>query len=790
MKRTLFFCMSALLAGIYTAHFIPELISVLFLGSLSFFLLVISLFKRETVPYLAVVLCFLFGALYLQSVARVEKRPLYGYVNEYVTVTGDVIEEVEINDKGSATIVAEILHLSFLQDEVNIKEKVRLWIPAGEKMPAFGERFSAVCLLSIPNSKGNSSGFDYRLYLQSKEIFFSGEVEPGTMNVTGRFTLSPTQWIYQLNRCCSRTISRILPEEAAAVLSAVALGDKTTMPDELYEHLQTSGLSHMTAVSGMHVTTFLTTVYVLLSLLKRNKYKFLFPICGIILLFMLFTGASPSVVRASLMSVLALVSYLFYRKEDSLTSLGFSAGVIALYNPFSVFDTGFILSFGATLGILLFAKPMTERMLSLFRLKGKKGFWAKSVIGVVTTFCVTLSVQLFLIPIVSTLHGDVSIWCFVTNMLAAPILPFLLVCGLLIGFLGLIHPWVAHPVTWFTYPFIKIFLLIVHSFGKLTFGVITLGSFGLFGMYVYVVGLTSFHRLLYKKYLQTALISISCLLLLVCGLFVFIAFPRAQVSFINVGQGDSTLVKLPKNVTMLVDGGGAAYETDYDVGEEVVLPYLQKEGVRKLGYVVATHPHQDHIGGLFAVLEEMPVENLLVPIGFDKEPLGKALLQKAKEKGTQVRYLASGDEVKFYDDVCIKVLMPSEKWLLKAENDNDHSLVFQLCYGENSVLFMGDLEKAGEEWLMKTSSLEQVAVLKVGHHGSASATGEALLQKTRPRYAYISCGKNSFGHPSGEVLGRFSHSGTIVFRADEDLDVTFIFNKKEIQSIQKGGKTP
>ncbi len=790
MKRTLFFCMAAILAGIYTAYFIPELISVLFLGGLAFFLLVISFFKREAIPYLVMVLCFLFGALYLQGVDRVTKRPLFDYVNEYVTVIGDVIEEVEIDDKGSAKFVAQIFHLSFLQDEIDIKEKVRLWIPSGEKVPAFGERFSAVCLFSIPNSKGNSSGFDYRLYLKSKEIFFSGEVEPGTMTIIGNFSLSMTQRLYQLNRSCGRAISRMLPEEAAAVLRAVALGDKTAMPDEMYKHLQVSGLSHMTAVSGMHVTTFLTAIYVLLSLLKRNKYKFLFPICGIILLFMLFTGASPSVVRATIMSVLALVSYLFYRKEDSLTSLGFSAGIIALCNPFSVFDTGFILSFSATLGILMFAGPMTERVLSLFHLKDKNGFWANLAIAAVTTFCVTLSVQLLLMPIVSMLHGDVSLWCFVTNMLAAPILPFLLVGGLLIGFLGLIHTSIAYPLAWFTYPFIKLFLLVVYSFGRLRFGLITLGSFSLFGMYVYGVGLTSFHRLLYKKYLQTALISISCLLLLVCGLAVFIAFPRAQVSFINVGQGDSTLVKLPKNVTMLVDGGGAAYETDYDVGEEVVLPYLQKEGVRKLGYVVATHPHQDHIGGLFAVLEEMPVENLLVPIGFDKEPLGKALLQKAKEKGTRVRYLAAGDEVKFYDDAYIKVLMPSDEWLLQAKNDNDLSLVFEFCYGENTVLFMGDLEGAGEEWLLKTSPPERIAVLKAGHHGSASATGEALLHQAKPQYAYIPCGKNSFGHPSDEVLARFSHSGTIVFRADEDLDVTFIFNNKEIQSIQKGGKTP
>ncbi len=792
MKRILFFCMAALLAGIYTAHFIPDSISVLFLSILALIFLVLACFKKPMLPYFFIIVCFLAGGLYLQSAEPVEKRPMHSYVGEYVTIYGDVVEEPQIDEgDGTATIVARVQHLSFLQDEIDVKERVRLTVPAGKKALSFGDSFSAVCLLSVPNTSQNSGAFDYQLYLKSKQIFFTGRVERGTLEKTGTFPLSPAEQLYRLNRKCGQAISAVLPKEPASVLRAVALGDKSTMPDSLYDALKISGLSHMTAVSGMHVTTLLTAIYILLSLLKRNKYKFFLPVCAVILLFMLFTGASPSVVRATIMSSLALVSYVFYRKEDSLTSLGLSAGIIAAINPFAVFDVGFILSFGATLSILLFAGPLQERLFVWLHLEGRRSFWIKGLQGIVAIFSVTFSVQLFLLPILSVLFSYVSLWCFIANVLAAPVLSVLLVGGLLIGFLGLLHPWLSLPIVGFVYPFVKFFLLIVYGFGKLDFGVITLGAFSLFGFYLYGVLLISLHGLLKKQYRQMMVTGFCVPILLFCMLVAYLAFPKAEVTFINVGQGDCTLLQLPKGVTVLVDGGGLEYDSDYDVGTEVVLPYLQKEGIRKLTYMVASHPHRDHIGGLETVMEEMPVETLLVPIGFEGSADGAAFIQMAKEKGIRVVTLSSGDVQALGKNSHLEVLMPDEAWVHESENENDLSLVFRFCYGQNTVLFMGDLEEDGEAYLTERHPRSLSAtILKAGHHGSADSTSEAFLECAKPRYVYIPCGKNHFGHPSVHVLARLSKHDATVFRADEDLDVTFVLNKKEVQSIKKGGKTP
>ncbi len=791
MKRTLFFCMAAFLAGIYAAYFIPDLISVLFLGLFALVLLVLACFKKPVLPYFFVVIFFLSGAIFLHSAQQVEKRLMSPYVGEYVTLCGNIIEEPQVKDDGAQTIIACVNQLSFLQDEVEPLERVRLSVPAGEQKLSFGDSFSAICLLSVPSGSQNSGGFDFKLYLESKEIFFTGRVERGTLTKTGSFSLSPVELLYRLNRRCGQVISHIMPKDAAAILRAVALGDKSTMSDELYNQLQVSGLSHMAAVSGMHVTTFITAIYVFLSLLKRNKYKFLIPICGVILLFMLFTGATPSVVRAAIMSVLGLIAYLFYRKEDALTSLGLSAGIIAACNPFAVFDVGFILSFGATLGILLFAAPLQKRLFVWLRLEGKKSVWAKVFRVIVATVSVTFSVQLFLLPILSVLFGYVSLWCFITNILAAPVLSVLLIGGLLIGFSGILYPWLGWLISGFVYPFVKIFLLIVRTFGKLEIGVITLGAFGIFEIYVYGLLLFAIHGLLTKRYRQMTVTGLCVPVLVICMVVVHLTFPKAQVTFINVGQGDCALLQLPGGVTALVDGGGAEYDSDYDVGKEVVIPYLQKEGIRKLTYMIASHSHGDHIGGLASVLEEVPVENLLIPIGFSETSDGYDFIEQAKDRETQVETLSSGAIKNLGQEGLLEVLMPDDDWLLTAESENDLSLVFRLCYGKNTILFTGDLGENGEDYLIgRYPQNLSATILKAGHHGAAGSTSEAFLDRVKPQYAYIPCGKNHFGHPSEEVLARLSAHDVVVFRADEDLDVTFVLNKREVQSIKKGGKTP
>ncbi len=792
MKRPLFFCMTALLFGIYVSYLAPDAVLFVPLVFLALVLISLACFRKCSFAYGFMIFFFLFGAVYMQQLGRVEKHPFHFLIDEYVTVTADVIEDAQNDDDGDTTLTVRIVELSFLNETFEGTCRANIIVPKGERIPAFGQRFQAICLLSAPSGGMNRNSFDYSLYLKSKQILFVGTVEPNTLRVTGTFPLTLSERIYQLNRRCGSVLSRVFPQEAAAILRALALGDKSQMSDDLKEALQVSGLSHMTAVSGMHVTTLLMMLYALLSVLRQNQYKYYLPLVGVVLLFMLFTGASPSVVRASVMSILALVAFLVFRKADSITSLGVAAGLIVLVNPFAVFDTGFLLSFVATLGILLFAPLLSQKLFAVLGLEGEQKGILRLVKWMITILCVTLSAQVVVLPFSTHIFGTISLWGMITNLLVAPLLPVALVCGLAVGFLGLVHPMLTLPIAGFSYPFIKLLLWIVHGFGSLKVGILVLGGLSVFGAYLCGLCILLFYQVLKNRRFHSVVLGVAVSLLLICAVTFKLVFPVLQLTFVNVGQGDCALLQLPNNKAVLIDGGGVSdFESDYDVGRRVVLPYLQKKGIAELDLMIASHPHSDHIGGLLSIMEEMPVEVLMIPIGFEGNAQGRELTSLAKQKGTQIVWLKAGQEEWLAKDCMLEVLMPTEAWLCEAESENDCSLVFRIRYGNHSLLFMGDLESTGEVYMTNTwSDADNVTVLKVPHHGSEDSSSEALLQWAKPQYAYISCGKNHYGHPAEPVLKRLHDSDVTVYRANDDKDVTFRFTKTKIQSITTGGETP
>lgn len=524
LKRSVFFCMLAFLAGVYAAYFIPNAICVAPLLFAALFLLVLACFQKCPLSYFFILVFFLTGAIYFSQVDRPERNPLYPYLDEYVTVTADVISDAEKNETtGDMTFTARVRQLSFLKEEISLKENVRMSLPAGEPVPKFGESFQAICRLSLPEDFSDDDGFDYALYLKSKKISFLGDIERGSCKEAGTFSLSLTERLYVINRSCGKSISALLPKDAADLVKAVSLGDTTAMSDELQQSLAFSGLSHMTAVSGMHVTILISVLYMLPSILKRNKHKYILPIVSLILLFMLFTGASPSVVRAAIMSIVSLVAVFFCRRADGITSLGVAAGLIVAINPFSAFNIGFMLSFGATMGILLFAKPLEERVLTLFRLTNCENPVLRILSSIFSLLCVSFSAQILILPIVSRVFGYTSLWGFITNLLTAVLLPFILVAGLFIGFLGLLHPWLAWPVAGFVYPFAKVFLAIASGFGRLEFGVVKISALGPFGFYVYSLVLYGFYQLLKRRYrkMSVSLLSVLMLLLVYAMTLVF-----------------------------------------------------------------------------------------------------------------------------------------------------------------------------------------------------------------------------------------------------------------------------
>ncbi len=794
MKRSLFFCALSFFIGIYASDAVMSwrmsLLAVFVL------LLLLAFFRKCPACYGFLVLFLLLGALSLSLCAGAEDSPLAPYVNEYVTVTAEVISDVtESENSGKSSFDARIRTLSFLNEEISLKETVRFSLPKGEPVPCFGQRFRAVCRLALPEEGGEES---YALYLKAQGISFVALGEAKTLTVLGDFPLSFREKLFALNCKCGARIDSLFAKDAevAAVIKAIALGDTGSLSDSFQENLACSGLYHVVSVSGMHVASWVSMFYALLFMLRRNRYQLLFVglLSVSLLFFMLFTGAAPAVVRAVIMSVMSLLAPFFHRRRDGLTSLGAAALLMGLCNPFVAFDVGFILSFGAVAGLVLFLEPLSKAILRFFCLPAEEGnFLQGQARSILVLLCATLCAQLLVLPVASHLFGYFSLWSFLTNLLTAFLLPGILAGGFLVATLGFVHPVLSWLPACFSYPLAKVFCLVASFFGSLNGGLLTVPAFGCFAFFLFVLMLYGLFQLLKGRRGKMSVSLVSALLLILLSSGHVWANAEANLHFINVGQGDCSLLCLPDKVSLLIDGGGVLPVDEdlpaYDVGREVVLPYLRKQGIKSLDYMIASHPHQDHIGGLDSILDEIPVGTLLVPVGFDEEALGQELLAKAKQKGTQVLTLCRGEKYALSPLCQIDVHLPDEAWLSKTTDDNDNSLVFSLIYGKNRILFMGDLTSLGEAYLAETTSPTAVDLLKVGHHGSRYSTSEVFLAWAKPDYAIIHCGENAFGHPSRETLDRLAEAEVTTYRTDWDKDIRFHLNEESITSIRTGGKS-
>jgi competence protein ComEC len=258
---------------------------------------------------------------------------------------------------------------------------------------------------------------------------------------------------------------------------------------------------------------------------------------------------------------------------------------------------------------------------------------------------------------------------------------------------------------------------------------------------------------------------------------------RLELTAIDVGQGDSLLVVGADGRTMLVDAGGPVGQrgssevtASYDIGEEVVSPYLWSRRLRRLDVVVLTHAHSDHMGGMPAVLRNFRPRELWVGID-PKSDAYVRLIEEAGLLGITVRRLHAGEAVA-WGQTQIGVLAPAPGYGNAGAPKNDDSLVLRLDFGRGSVLLEGDAERPSEQGMLAAGRVRPVTVLKVGHHGSLTSTSEAFLAAAAPRDAVISVGRdNTFGHPRGEVIGRISASGVRLYRTDEFGLTTFLISR-------------
>jgi competence protein ComEC len=650
-------------------------------------------------------------------------------------------------------------------------------IAGGPDGLARGDRVFAVVQLAPLELLFNAGLADPLPFAARRGVVLTGTALALEIEAPGR---GPLAALDRFRAHVRRRILATFAPDARGMARALVLGENDLDPDDAAA-FRKSGLSHMLAVSGTHlVFAVVSIVNALTALLVRierlaagRDVGRLSAALGIFIacVYADFAGGSGSAWRAAFMLSAAFTARALGRAPSVSRSLAFSVLLGWLADPRVAFDVSFLLSFAATAGLVLLGKPLArpcERMRS--RVSRALG----------TGIATTLAAMIPCAPLLALLGADLTLAGVFANVIAAPLgetvaLPLCLLHAILSG-----APALESGVAMVASGALLLVRRIAHESanqGWLAFPLPDPNGYQLALCATLAVAITLARRSSTWQRIWTlgAALGIGVVELAVRAQ----GSPRGELRLTSlaVGQGDAALVDFPDGRLMLIDGGGAP-SGGADPGERVVLPMLRARRRPRLDVVVLTHPHPDHFGGLLAVIRGVEVGEIWDSGQGQREgagPVYAAILREARARGIPVRTPPElCGAARAFGAARVKLLAPCPAYA-PNHGENDNSLVLRITLGARAFLLTGDAEAAAESELLARARPELAAdVLKAGHHGSRTSTGEAFARRVAPAFAVLSCGaRNRFGHPSPEVVERLARLGARAFRTDRDGSVGF-----------------
>ena len=551
-------------------------------------------------------------------------------------------------------------------------------------------------------------------------------------------------------------IDAAFPEDTRGFARALLLGDKTMLTYETSLAFRISGVSHIVAVSGLHVSILFALVY-----LVTGKRRFFTGFIGIplVFLFAAVAGFTPSVTRAAVMQIIMMLALMVRREYDPPTALAMAVLVILGANPLTIASVGFQLSVGSVAGIYLFygkiRKYLTSRLGAA--VKGKS-FRAKLLRGLASSVAVSLSATVLTTPLVAYYYGLVSLVSVIANLLVVPVITVVfygIMLGCAVGNFGI---WVGTAIS----------LLIRYVFAVTEL----LSELPLAAVYTESVYVVFWLVLVYGLIVGLAFCKPGRVWPGICvgamGLFFALLLSWAEagmdnyrVTVLDVGQGQCVILQ-SQGDTFLVDCGG---DYDQDAGEKAAEKLLSM-GIRRIDGLILSHYDRDHTGGVPYLAERIEIDRIYLPRAADQDKILPQLLA-ATEDSEQI-WMASDLDVPLGSCV-VRIFAPEGE---KSGNESCASVLFQS--EKYDTLIISDMNAAAERELLRTRELPDLELLIVGHHGSDTSTSAELVYRTAPDLAFISVGAdNSYGHPAPEVLNRLRLYGCDIYRTDLEGDLIF-----------------
>lgn len=585
----------------------------------------------------------------------------------------------------------------------------------------------------------------------------------------------------------------------AGIFSAILMGDKTELDQEIKDLYSLSGIAHILAISGLHISLIGMFLYSLL----RKRFSFATSSAltiAVVTLFAITSGMGIATIRAFVMFILKLIGEILGRKYDYITAISLSALILLADNPFIIINSGFQMSFCAMITITI----IWPKVVYLINIKSK----------IANSIVLSLCIGIFMNPVIAYNYFQLPTYSFMLNIIVVPLLGIVVISAIAGSGMGFLSILMGKTALTPGCLILEVYTFLCENVLKIPGAVIVVGkpTIKIIVLYYMVIVFFLFcFTLVRKNYekdcnikemidengkkvissqiilkkqrkfdfkIRLAVIGISIL----SGFFIYYTPSKGlDIQFMDVGQGDGIFIKADDGTTITIDGGSSDVK---NVAKYRMIPCIKASGTGVIDYAVITHADKDHISGIEEILNMntengLTIRNLVMPhVSYEDEAYDE-LLTAAKTKGIQVLYIKEGDTMKL-DKVEIKCIHPDGKYI--SDNRNDYSTVLSLKYENFSALFTGDIPAEIEKSIINKID-NNYTILKVAHHGSKYSSNMEFLKKVMPAYSVISVGEdNSYGHPGTETINKLKSLNSKILRTDLSGEIE-IFSKENNMEI-------
>ncbi len=756
-------------AAVLCAGALDIRLSIAAAGALAVFFIARSVYIRKidvTALILLLGFCAVFGSYSFFSSSAVHKSTLY--FNKEVSVSGVVITAAQ--ESPSSDNYKYTLHLkSITENGYSEKTNENILLTTPEKLRC-GESITAAGKIKPLPGQMNEYGFDYGRYYKSQGTFsriYSEDISSAAPMRVFSFSIISGKF----REAADNMIYRYYSGDAGALLSAVITGNYHHFSPDFDMILNRTSFKRQLHPAFIHIMLIMTLTGIIGSFIPK-RFRDVF-IIAFLLILAVFNCSQIGFLRC----VLICAMTVFFRIKNGSAyypdTLSWFIVICAIVSPLIFFNSSFIMSLSA--GVIMWAfMPLAYKF--VYRVPNRLR----------RTSAVMLVCAVFYTPVSCFYFNGMCIYAFLLPFIMVPLVtailllsPAVLLCLGIFGRAYIIKPYLDL--------FIYTVLKLPHIIEKLPLSYVSVPTPPLLIKAAIIGGLFTVFYLTRKNRRRMKLsAAVSSLCLAAFAVILVMRIGTTQITFVNTGQSEGSVIHTAFGKTIIIDGGGGVVYSDYDPGRSIFVPYLQTHGYTSIDAAFLSHFHQDHVQGIIAAVDTLRVKRVYTPApcsGWDEDMYQwlNRLCAAAEKSGTKIICVSEDCEITIDSGISVSVYVPDDA-MNSTGDDNDQSLLFKVHCRGNDFLYTGDITSRGEKIILDRGIDTSADVLKVGHHGSAGSTSEEWLSAVSPDFAVISCGENNvYGHPKPVVLERLS--GIPVYRTDKNGDISFTVSKNGIRNI-------